>query len=281
MTIRTRSALLGAAGCVLLLAATWLAAFHVGIFRLADQSIFSGFYDLNRHGPIDWLAWHFATLCDPSPYVYLVAIPIVLALARGRPRVALAVAALLLGANVTTQVLKPLLAEPRATSLLGFTPVGAASWPSGHATAALSLALACVIAAPARARPVVGALGALFAVAVSYSFLTLGWHYPSDVIGGFLVATTWALLAIAGLKAAESRGPRSAAGLGGGSITQALGPLGATLAGAVVLATLALLTRPHQVVSYAHAHQAFVVGAAAIAACGVALSAAIVLTVRR
>ena len=179
-------------------------------------------------------------------------------------------------------MLKPLLAEHRAASLLGFTPVASASWPSGHATAAMSLALACVIAAPARIRPVVGALGALFAVAVSYSFLTLGWHYPSDVIGGFLVAATWALLAIAGLRAAESRRPwaatrherrvdrrdRSAA-------------LGATLAGAVLLAALVLLTRPHQVVSYAQAHEAFVVGAAAIAACGVALSTAIVLTVRR
>ena len=47
---------MGAAGCVLLLATTWFAAFHLGIFRNADQSIFSGFYDLNGHGPIDWLA---------------------------------------------------------------------------------------------------------------------------------------------------------------------------------------------------------------------------------
>jgi len=195
--------------------------------------------------------------------------------------VALAVAVILLGANVTAQVLKPLLAEHRGASLLGFTPVESASWPSGHATAAMSLALACVIAAPARLRPVVGALGSLFAVAVSYSFLTLGWHYPSDVIGGFLVATTWALLAIAGLRAAESRRPWAVPGMSGGSIAETLGPLGATLAGAVLLAALVLLTRPHQVVSYAHAHEAFVVGAAAIAACGVALSTAIVLTVRR
>jgi len=271
----------GAAGCVALLAATWLAAFHLGIFRNADQAIFSGFYDLNRHGLINTMAWHFAELCDPSPYLIFAVIPIVAALASGRPRVALAVAVILLGANITTQVLKPLLAEPRASSLLGFTPVGSGSWPSGHATAAMSLALACVIAAPARARPVVAALGALFAVAVSYSFLTLGWHYPSDVIGGFLVAATWALLAIAGLKAAGSRSPWSAPAISGGSIAQTLGPLGATFAGALVLAGLVVLIRPHAVVSYAHAHQAFVVGAAVIAACGVALSTAIVLTVRR
>ena len=28
---------------------------------------------------------------------------------------------------------------------------------------------------------------AAFAIAVSYSFLELGWHYPSDVLGGFLI----------------------------------------------------------------------------------------------
>jgi membrane-associated phospholipid phosphatase len=265
---------------MILLAATWFAAFHVGIARHADQSIFSGFYELNGHGPIAWLALHVAELCNPSPYVYFVAVPIVVALARGRPRVAVAVAALVLGANLTTEVLKPLLAEHRAISLLGASPVQSASWPSGHATAAMSLALACVLVVPARARPLVAALGALFAVAVSYSFLTLGWHFPSDVIGGFLVATTWALLAIAGLKAAESRSSWAAPAVRGRSVAGTLGPLGATLAGAVALAALVLLTRPHEAVSYAHAHPVFVVGAAAIAACSVA-STAIVLTVRR
>ena len=57
---------MGAAVCVLLLATTWFAAFHLGIFRNADRSIFSGFYELNGHGPIDWLAWHLAELCDPT-----------------------------------------------------------------------------------------------------------------------------------------------------------------------------------------------------------------------
>ena len=63
----------------------------------------------------------------------------------------------------------------------------------------MSLALALVLAVPARRRPLAAALGAVFAVAVSYSFLTLGWHYPSDVLGGFLVAVIWAQLALAGV----------------------------------------------------------------------------------
>ena len=39
MAIRARWALTGAAGCVALLAATWFAAFHIGIVRDADQWI--------------------------------------------------------------------------------------------------------------------------------------------------------------------------------------------------------------------------------------------------
>ena len=107
---------------------------------------------------------------------------------------------------MTTQLLKPLLAEPRSV-LPGDIAVGAISWPSGHATAAMSLALCSVLAAPARLRPAVAALGAVFAVAVSYSFLTLGWHYPSDVFGGYLVATAWTLLGIAALLAVRGRAP--------------------------------------------------------------------------
>jgi len=282
MEIRARWALAGAAGCVVLLAATWFAAFHVGFFRDADQSSLKGFFGLYFRGHVHAVAEFIATKCNPRPYVYFVPIPILVALRRGRPRVAIAVVAILLGANVTTHLLKPLLAEPRAASLFGgFTSVSPDSWPSGHATAAMSLALASVLASPPRARPVVAALGALFAVAVSYSFLTLGWHYPSDVFGGFLVAATWTLLAIAGLKAAESRSPRAVPAIKRASIAETLGPLGATLAGAVALALLVLLTRPHQVTSYAHAHEAFVVGAVAIATLSIALSTAIVLSVRR
>ena len=41
---------------------------------------------------------------------------------------------------------------------------------------------------------------------------------------------------------------------------------------------IALVSRPHAVVTYADAHKAFVVGALAIAALGFAISTAIVLT---
>jgi membrane-associated phospholipid phosphatase len=246
MNRRTKTALAGAALGAGLLFLTWALALHVGVFERADQAIFKGFFDLNSRQRINRIAQFIADLCNPSPYVYLAAVPVIVALVRRRVRVVVGIGTILLGANVTTQLLKPLLAQPRAHSLLaGLMPLNPASWPSGHATAAMALALCCVLAAPARLRPAVATLGAAFAIAVSYSFLTLGWHFPSDVFGGFLVAGTWTMLVVAAISAAEARWPQRARADRGGrlSIAEALAPQAALAAGGVVLAGLVALAR--------------------------------------
>ncbi len=173
MPIRARTALLAAAGCVALMALVWFAAFHVGFAQNADQSGYIQFGDLQGHGSIAWIAWHLVSLFEPDPYVYLALVPLVLALIRGRPRVVLAVAAIVLGANASTEVLKHVLAAPRAGSLFfgGVSPLSPASWPSGHSTAVMSLVLASVLAVPARLRPLAASLGASLAIAVGYSVL--------------------------------------------------------------------------------------------------------------
>jgi membrane-associated phospholipid phosphatase len=284
MPRRAAQALLGALLAAALLLVTWFLAFHVGVFERADQKILTGFVDLGTPR-LRTLAVHIARLCNPKPFVYLAAIPVLVALLRRRPRVAAALVAALLGANVTTQLLKPLLAHPRAASLLGGSPpIGAASWPSGHATAAMSLALCSVLAAPGRLRPYVAALGAAFAVAVSYSFLTLEWHYPSDVFGGFLVAAIWTQVAAAAALASDPRQPRGATGRQSSrtlTTREALGPPALAVLGALVLVGMVVLARPHEVVAYARIHSAFVVGAAAIAGLGLALATGVMLALRR
>ena len=67
--------------------------------------------------------------------------------------------------------------------------------------------LCAVLASPPRARPAVAAIGALFAAAVGLALLILAWHMPSDVLGGYLVATLWMALAVAALRVAERRWP--------------------------------------------------------------------------
>lgn len=269
---------------VVLLILTWYATFHIGVFERADQTLYSSFSDLGQHPQLSSIAGFVAQLCNPQPYVYFAAVPVVVALARRRIWVAIAIVAILVGANMTTQLLKPLLAEPRAASLLhGVLPPSPASWPSGHATAAMSLALCSVMAVPSRLRPYVAALGAAFAVAVSYSFLALGWHYPSDVFGGFLVAGTWTLLGVAAVFTADPHG-RAATGADRGrriSIREALGPPAGALLGALLLVGVVFLARPQGVVDYTRSHASFMVGAAAIGAFGLAIATGVVLALRR
>ncbi len=283
MPRRAAPALVGAAVCAVLLFVLWLLAFHVGFAQRADQRILQGFTTVGQRPHVGSLANFVAELCNPSPYVYLAAVPLGVALARRRGWLAVAICAILLGANETTQLLKPLLAAPRPSRLFGGgLPVDAASWPSGHAAAAMSLALCCVLAAPARWRPWVAAAGAAFAVAVSYAFLTLQWHYPSDVLGGFLVAGVWTLLGIAAiLRLGGGRAERQAAEPRRLSWRSALTPPGLALLTALGLAVVVLIARPHQVVGYVHLHHAFVIGAMVIAILALALATGLVLLITR
>jgi membrane-associated phospholipid phosphatase len=273
------AAILGVAALVL----TWFCAFHVALVRRADVSILRGFADLQR-ARVDWLASHVAALCNPNPFVYLAAVPVMVALVRRRFRVAAAVAAILGGANVTTQLLKPLLASARPDSFFGgHLSVSPASWPSGHAAAAMSLTLCAVLVAPPRLRPWAAAAGAAFTVGVVYSFLTLGWHFPTDVLGGFLVAGTWTLAGVGCVWMSDRSRSQAApeAPAGRPSLTAALGPPALALLGAVLLAGLVVVARPHEVVAYARDHTAFVVGAASIAAAALAIATGIMLALRR
>jgi membrane-associated phospholipid phosphatase len=274
-------ALTGAIACLVALVVTWVLAFTSAYARRQDAAALHGFTDLRRPR-IDGVLKAIAHLGDPLPFAVLGLALVVVALGRGRVRTAVAVPGVLLAANLTTHLLKPALATPRFSEWLGNGQVTAQSWPSGHATASMSLALCAVLVAPARLRPLVATLGAGFAIAVSYALLTLGWHYPSDVLGGYLVAALWSLLAVAALLRAADRHPQPTAGADGGQPWRfALAPpaLAAIALSALLLALF--LARPHVVVSYARVHTAFVLVAAVLAAVGTALASGFVLTLRR
>ena len=80
-------------------------------------------------------------------------------LARGRPRLAAGVIALVAATSISSQLLKLLLAYPRFSGTVGGAHVDPAAFPSGHSTAAMSVALAGVLVAPPRARPLAAVLG--------------------------------------------------------------------------------------------------------------------------
>ena len=188
--------------CVLALALTWVVAALVPATHVKDAVALYDFTLLG--GPrLDDLVNALLDLLDPLLYTLWGVSLVAVALWRRRPRVALAVALVLSLAPLTAETLKPLLAHPHAR--VGVSEVTAASWPSGHATAAMALALCAVLVVPGRLRPIVAALGATFVAAVGFSLLILAWHLPSDVVGGYLVGTLWVALAVAGLRAADAR----------------------------------------------------------------------------
>jgi hypothetical protein len=118
-------------------------------------------------------------------------------------------------------------------------------------------------------------------VAVSYALLTLGWHYPSDVLGGYLVSALWMTGAVAALRAAGERWPARSGREAAVRWGTALAPAGiGALVPLVGLAAVAL-TRPDGAVRYAAAHTAFVFVAAALAAAAAATAGAFAAALRR
>ncbi len=138
-----------------------------------------------------------------SSLAFLGGAVVVIALSRGRTRRALAAVVLIAGANLTTQVLK-LHVLPRPDLVRG--PLESKpTFPSGHATVAMSLAVALVVVVGRRHRIAAAVAGTGYAAVIGGATLTAGWHRPSDVIGAFLVVVAWASLATAVLAGGGER----------------------------------------------------------------------------
>lgn len=271
-----------AAGCAALFVLVLAAAYLWDPGRSLDLRGLTGFVSADD-GWRETLATWLVQLGDP-PAVALMALGLAgLAAARGRPRVALAVLLLVALTSASSQWLKELLAHSRPQAQgLDFT-LGPEAFPSGHATAAMSLALAAVLAAPHRARPAAALLGALLALAVGASVVAGGWHFPSDVVGGYLLATGWALVLAALLSEADRRFPATdrwaATAVGRALDRTAAGGLAAAAFGgaacAALLAIAVLAADPSGATGFAREHTTSVAVAAGVASAAAALPAAL------
>jgi membrane-associated phospholipid phosphatase len=279
-----RIALLAALGCLAGLCVTGVFAYLVPIAQYRDTITLEGFKALNRPRMTELLV-HVAHLADPRPYALIGLALAAVAFLRRKPRVGVAIIFLLFLTGATTQTLKQGLAQPRFSDWLGDGQIAAASWPSGHATASMTLALCAILAAPPIARPTVAAIGALFAISVSYSILALAWHFPSDVIGGFFVASMWTLVVVAVLAALPERREdpgeqrRRAGPVPVPRPQSAFGPM-VVGSGAVGVVVAAWLARPESATSFARDRPWFVLGALGIAALATALAAGLARGVR-
>ena len=118
----------------------------------------------------------------------------------GRPRQAMLLAAGGLGAELVSQVLKLAFHRPRPEVFFGLVPSETYSFPSGHAFVAtvfygLLAGILMTLVPSRRKRVYSAAVAVLTGGLIGFSRVYLGYHYPSDVLGGWACAAAWLTLA--------------------------------------------------------------------------------------
>lgn len=108
--------------------------------------------------------------------------------------IALAGAALL--SNLASNALKFLFDRARPDIIEHLDHVNSASYPSGHATSAAVVYLLLAWLAPPRWRAFAWALAIAMIVLNAFSRIMLGVHWASDIVGGTMLGTAFALLGI-------------------------------------------------------------------------------------
>ena len=118
------------------------------------------------------------------------ALVVLMAQAAVRKRVGLSLVAgaVIVGAVLTTEVLKHWVLE--RPDLLART-LYRNSFPSGHATVAFSVGVAATLVVPPWLRRPAAALSVLYAGGIGVAVIAAGWHRPSDVVGAFFVTMAW------------------------------------------------------------------------------------------
>jgi len=245
-----KSPLLAAAACFLAFGVVLACAYTITPIGRVDALALHGLTRLDNS--VSDLPAHVAVhSADPLPLIAMLGALFAWGWAAGRRREAVGAVALVAVANLAGLGLKVALAHPRHHSILGGQQVGAEAFPSGHATTAMSIALAAVMVAPPRTRLSVGCGAAAYVIAVATSLLVLSWHFPSDVLGGLLLSTGFFFLTLAAVR--EGAGHR--AGVVAQRARLALSP-GLAGFGAALLAAAGLiaLSRADELLTFARLH---------------------------
>ncbi len=266
--------------CALAVVALWFAANDIAAGRELDaalgEAVYSELAGLNQE-----LLKGASSLGDTLPIAVGSLALAALAWLRGGRRLALVVAHAMLLGKVTTQLAQPVLIEARQVDVTGTPLEGSGSWPSGHAMAGMLLALLAILVAGPRLRAATAAVGLVYALGLGTALVALGGHLPSDVVAAYLVASTWAAMAVAAYASLADKAPGNTGGAAARSprVAPALG----ALAAAAVLATAigkALVTRRDEF-TRALDEVPLVLGGAAALTVAVLVGAGAVLVLRR
>lgn len=265
MALSPKRLLAGAALCAGAFLVLLALAYGWGQARAVDGAALQGFLGLydTMFGTIARTIVH---LGDPLEVALITIGLAVFSIARGQPRRAAYALALIGATSLGGQLLKAVLAYPRP-DVTGEIIIRPEAFPSGHATASMSLAVALVVVMPTRLRPAAAAVGVLLALGVSFSMLIVGGHFASDIVAGFLLATGTGLALLAGLRVLDQRFPqRQGRGEATAAIRRALDAVAgvglttvlATTAVLLLLGSVAFIVlRAGDILAYAQEHTAF------------------------
>ncbi|HEU4911867.1 MAG TPA: phosphatase PAP2 family protein [Actinomycetes bacterium] len=277
---RTTAWLVGVAlACVVLLVLTYELAVHTRRGRLLDGASLRGAVDSRSDvtGALEQLL----DVVSVASLLAAAAALVAIALLRMRRELAIAAVVVLVGSNVTSQVLKNYLLERPDLGLQESTPATLNSMPSGHSTVAFSVAVALVLVLPVRLRAAAAGFGVAYASVAALSTLSAGWHRPSDSVAAFLVVGVWAT-AVGAVLVVRHGDEQVDTDTGSHSTTtRRLAAAAAYLLAFGALVAVVILTT--QLDTYGQAAQvlAYVAGGGAIAGTGCAVMAAVLAVTHR
>ena len=173
------------------LAGLGIRAWAPGFDTQAMQAIASG-----RNATLTSIAW---VVSEAGSFVLLAPLSIAFLLLRRwkRPADDIALLVIAAGSAVLPITVKLFVARPRPT-IEHLSHLSSLSFPSEHTTqaAAVYLTIAIMLSAGLTRgwREAAIVLGIVIALAVAWSRVYLGVHYPTDVAAGLLLGWSWALL---------------------------------------------------------------------------------------
>ena len=105
-----------------------------------------------------------------------------------------------IGAQVTAEVIKHYVNRPRPLLVPHLDLVYSTSFPSGHAVMSPTVyftlaALVSAIATQSATRSVVFGAATLMIATIGVSRVYMGVHWPSDILGGWMIGSAFALAA--------------------------------------------------------------------------------------
>ena len=187
MSKRNQLVAAGAAAVLFTTLAWWALSGGSEVFDLAVRAVVHSW----ASPPLTHIMVAITTLGSEWWMVPLIVVLAVRLAATGRRRDAIRLTALILAAELFSQLMKLAFHRLRPPVFFGLLPAETYSFPSGHSfVGGLFYGLLAGIFLRGRWRWL--AVGVAFLLGLSRVYL--GYHYPSDVLGGWAMATVWLAL---------------------------------------------------------------------------------------